>query len=198
MDPIDFYFDFVSPYSYLAHSQLDSLEAPVRLAPITVLELMKLVGNTPTTVTCSVKRAYAGKDLARWSARYNIPVVATDMKRLDSALLLRVATTAKPGAERAAVVEAIFKGVWGAEGDPSPDGLEALLATRGLPAADLIAAAGQPAATDALAAETKAAAEAGVFGTPTIRTGGELFFGNDRLDFVREAIAKTPAPQAAA
>jgi 2-hydroxychromene-2-carboxylate isomerase len=198
MDPIDFYFDFVSPYSYLAHSQLDVLEAPVRLAPMAVLELMKQVNNTPTTVTCPVKRAYAGKDLARWSARYGVPVSATDMKRLDGALLLRVATAAKPGPERAAVVEAIFKGVWGAEGDPSPEGLEALLAARGLPAADLIAAAAQPAAADALAAETKAAAEIGVFGAPTIRVAGELFFGNDRLDFVREAITQARAPQAAA
>ena len=198
MDPIDFFFDFVSPYSYLAHSQLGTLDVPVRLAPIAVLELMKLVGNTPTTITCSVKRAYAGKDLARWSARYGVPVTATDMKRLDSALLLRVATAAKPGAEQAAVVDAIFKGVWGAEGDPSPEGLEALLAARGLPAADLIVAAGQPAVAEALAAETKAAAELGVFGTPTIKVAGELFFGNDRLDFVREAIAKARAPEAVA
>jgi 2-hydroxychromene-2-carboxylate isomerase len=198
MDPIDFYFDFVSPYSYLAHSQLGTLEAPVGLAPIAVLELMKLVNNTPTTVTCSVKRAYAGKDLARWSARYGVPVVATDMKRLDSRLLLRVATAAEPGPERAAVVEAIFKAVWGAQGDPSPEGLEALLAGRGLPAADLIAAAAQPAAAETLAAETKTAAEIGVFGTPTIRVAGDLFFGNDRLDFVREAIAKARAPETVA
>jgi 2-hydroxychromene-2-carboxylate isomerase len=198
MDPIDFFFDFVSPYSYLAHSQLGTLDAPVRLAPFAVLELMKLVNNTPTTVTCPVKRAYAGKDLARWSARYGVPVVATNMKQLDGGLLLRVATAANPGAERAAVVDAIFKGVWGAQGDPSPEGLAALLAARGLPAADLIAAAGQPAAAEALAAETKVAAELGVFGAPTIRVAGELYFGNDRLDFVREALAKAPTAEAAA
>jgi 2-hydroxychromene-2-carboxylate isomerase len=198
MDPIDFFFDFVSPYSYLAHSQLGTLDAPVRLAPFAVLELMKLVNNTPTTVTCPVKRAYAGKDLARWSAHYGVPVVATNMKQLDGGLLLRVATAANPGAERAAVVDAIFKGVWGAQGDPSPEGLAALLAARGLPAADLIAAAGQPAAAEALAAETKVAAELGVFGAPTIRVAGELYFGNDRLDFVREALAKAPTTEAAA
>ena len=53
-----------------AQSARMTLGARVRLTPFSVLPLMKLVNNTPTTITCSVKRAYAGKDLGRWAARY--------------------------------------------------------------------------------------------------------------------------------
>jgi 2-hydroxychromene-2-carboxylate isomerase len=62
---VEFFFDFVSPYSYLAYSQLDSLQADISLRPMHVLSVMKAVGNTPTTVTCAAKGRYAGADLAR-------------------------------------------------------------------------------------------------------------------------------------
>lgn len=189
MKTIDFYFDFVSPYSYLAHSQLGGLGAPARLVPIAVLELMKLVNNTPTSITCPAKRAYAGKDLGRWARRYEVAFGAADMKRLDGALLLRLATAAGPMGLTEAVAAAIFRAVWGKDGDPSPDAIAATLAAAGLPADDLMAAAGEEATAQALTAATAEAAATGVFGAPTFRVGEELFFGNDRLDFVREALA---------
>jgi 2-hydroxychromene-2-carboxylate isomerase len=190
---IEFYFDFQSPYSYLAHSQLGTLGGPVRLVPFQVLPLMKLVNNTPTTITCAVKRAYAGKDLGRWAARYGVPLSSPDMKRVDGELLLRVVTAAETEATRAVATDAIFKAVWGGGGDPSPEGLEAVLSARGLPAAELIAAAEQPGAAEALTAATEAAAARGVFGSPTIFVGEEIFFGNDRLDFVRDCVAAKEA-----
>jgi 2-hydroxychromene-2-carboxylate isomerase len=190
---IEFYFDFQSPYSYLAHSQLGALGAPVRLAPFQVLPLMKIVNNTPTTITCAVKRAYAGKDLGRWAARYGVPLSPPDQNRLDGELLLRVVTAATSEAIRAAATDAIFKAVWGGAGDPSPEGLEAVLSARGLPAAEMIAAAGRPEAAAALVAVTEAAAARGVFGSPTIFVGEEMFFGNDRFEFVRDALAAKAA-----
>ena len=186
---IEFYFDFQSPYSYLAHSQLPSLNAPVRLVPFSVLPLMKLVNNTPTTITCSVKNTYATKDLGRWAALYGVPVIPASRKGLDAELLLRVATAAPEDGTRATVVDAIYNAMWGGQGVPTPDGLEAVLAARGLPAADLIAAAGQESVVKALEAATVAAAERGVFGAPTIFVGDEMFFGNDRLNFVRECLS---------
>lgn len=186
---VEFYFDFQSPYSYLAHSQLGGLGVPVRLVPFSVLPLMKLVNNTPTTIVCAVKRTYATKDLARWGARYGVPVIPASRDGLDADLLLRVATAAQDEATRAIVVDAIFKAMWGGEGVPTPEGLEGVLAARGLPAAELIAAAGQEATVKALEAATTAAAERGVFGAPSIFVGDEMFFGNDRLDFVRDYLA---------
>ena len=190
---LEFYFDFQSPYSYLAHSQLAALGVPVRLAPFQVLPLMKIVNNTPTTIVCAVKRAYSGKDLARWAARYGVPIRPPDHSRLDPDLLLRVVTAAPDVETRAIATDAIFKAVWGGAGDPSPEGLPGVLSAQGLPAAELVAAAARPSAADALAKSTEAAAARGVFGSPTMFVGDDMFFGNDRLDFVRERLARAAA-----
>ena len=192
MPTIDLFFDFVSPYSYLAHSQLATLPAEVRLTPIAVLEVMKIVNNTPTTITCPAKRAYAGKDLARWAARYGVPLKTPDFAALDSGLLLRIAVAAQAKGIGPAVIARLFEGVWGGAGEATPAGVQALLDSGGLPGAALVAAAAEPAAAEALAANVKAAAEAGVFGAPTFRVDGELYFGNDRLEFVREALVRAP------
>ena len=64
MADVDFFFDFISPYTYLARTQLDGIGARTgarfRMWPMHILNLMKTVGNTPTTVFCSNKRKYAG------------------------------------------------------------------------------------------------------------------------------------------
>lgn len=189
MRKLDFYLDFRSPYSYLAYTQLASLDADVTLIPITILEVMKLVGNMPTTVTCAVKRTYAGKDLQRWASRYKVPFARPEMARLDGIALARIATAAGPLGMREPVVTTIFGAVWGASGDASPEGVAGLLTDAGLPAADLLAAADTPRAAEALTKANSDAAALGVFGAPTFCVDGELFFGNDRIEFVREALS---------
>jgi 2-hydroxychromene-2-carboxylate isomerase len=76
---IDFYFDFRSPYAYLAHTQLPRIAAEhsvtIAYYPFCVLELMRLTGNTPTMVECKNKSVYAGADLRRWSKRYDVELV---------------------------------------------------------------------------------------------------------------------------
>jgi 2-hydroxychromene-2-carboxylate isomerase len=189
MPPVVFYFDFYSPYSYLAHSQLEGLGAPVRLVPIRILEVMKLVNNAPTTITCAAKGAYARKDLARWASRYGVTLQPCDLRALDGALLLRIATAADGFNLRPQVVEAIYKAVWGGAGDVTANGIASYLNSAGLPGDKLVEAGQTDAAAAALDSATTGAAEIGVFGAPTLRVGDEIYFGNDRLDFVREAIA---------
>jgi 2-hydroxychromene-2-carboxylate isomerase len=71
---IEFYFDFPSPYSYLAQTQLPKIAAEhgatVTYHPFRILELMTIVGNRPTTIECKNKGKYAGVDLQRWTKRY--------------------------------------------------------------------------------------------------------------------------------
>ena len=73
---IDYYFDFRSPYAYLAHTQLPRIAAEhaatVTYHPFRILELMKIVGNRPTTIECANKNKYAGADLQRWVKRYKV------------------------------------------------------------------------------------------------------------------------------
>ena len=73
---IDYYFDFPSPYAYLAHTQLPKIAAEhgatIVYHPFRILELMKIVGNRPTTIECENKNRYAGADLQRWVKRYKV------------------------------------------------------------------------------------------------------------------------------
>jgi 2-hydroxychromene-2-carboxylate isomerase len=96
MKIVDFYFDFRSPYSYLARSQIGRLGVTVRYRPMDVLAVMKQVGNTPTTVVCASKGKYAGADLARWSKRYGVPIRPRgDMMTIDARRLLRAVLVAE-------------------------------------------------------------------------------------------------------
>ncbi len=74
---IRLYFDFLSPYSYLAWTQRDTITAKtgrqIDMTPVDVLSVMDVVGNTPTTITCPAQGKYAGTDLQRWIRRYQVP-----------------------------------------------------------------------------------------------------------------------------
>jgi 2-hydroxychromene-2-carboxylate isomerase len=189
MTAVQFYFDYRSPYSYLAQSQLGDLELDLR--PFDVLDVMKRVNNVPTTITCAVKGRYAGTDLGRWTARYKIPFARNpQMRDIDGRRLLRATLFTRAGDERRKAVAALFVAMWGV---PAPLGtveeVAAVLAKAGVNA-DAIKSRFDAAESDAaLDKACEEAAERGVFGSPTFFAGNEMFFGNDRLDFLREALA---------
>ena len=78
--PIELFYDFRSPYSYMAYTQLIGMDVGVALRPMKILKVMELVGNVPTTITCKVKGRYARIDLARWAQRYGVPLNPSDMR----------------------------------------------------------------------------------------------------------------------
>jgi hypothetical protein len=96
---IEFYFDFASPYSYLAATQLPALTAAtgtqIVYRPFRLLELMKIVGNRPTTIECRNKGKYASADIGRWAARYKVPFQRNpNLRSFDFAALGRGALVA--------------------------------------------------------------------------------------------------------
>ena len=191
---LDFYFDFVSPYSYLALSQLPALarEHDVEIAykPFRLLELMKLVGNRPTTIECKNKQRYAGADLGRWAAKYGVSVRRNPhLRKVDTARLLRGALLAADDGVAAPYVASVFGALWNGERDLSQDAeLLGVLAQAGLAGEKLLERADSESVVARLDRETAAAAERGVFGSPSFFVGDELYFGNDRLDFVATAL----------
>lgn len=196
---IDFYFDFVSPYSYLAITQLPALArqhgAEIVYKPFRILELMKLVGNRPTTVECKNKLRYAAADLGRWAARYGVSLHRNPhQNKFDSALLLRGALVAADDGEAARYVSAVFGAVWNGERDLSHHAeLVDVLEKAGLAGEKLLERAASDDVATRLDRETAAAAERGVFGSPTFVVGDALYFGNDRLEFVAAALAAAKA-----
>lgn len=191
---IDFFFDFVSPYTYLAQTQLPALKertgARVRLWPIHLLNLMKQVGNVPTTVICANKMKYASQDIGRWLTRYAVPFqMNPHIFTGDSSLALRGALVAQQQGAEDAYNRAIFSAYW-CEGLDVND--PAVLATRidteGMDGKALLERAAESKYGELLEKNTELAAGRGVFGAPTFIVGDDHFFGNDRLGFLEERL----------
>jgi len=77
---LELFYDFRSPYSYLAFTQLREMDIDIALRPMMILKVMEAVGNVPTTITCAAKGRYARADLARWAQRYSIPFNPSNMR----------------------------------------------------------------------------------------------------------------------
>jgi 2-hydroxychromene-2-carboxylate isomerase len=192
---IDFYFDFVSPYSYLANTSLPGMAkkygASISYRPFTLLDLMQKVGNRPTTIECRNKGNYAMADLRRWANRYQVDFRPNPFwQSVDFPLLGRGALVAIDEGRGADYVSAAFRALWGEAIDLSqPPKLFAVLAAAAIDGPRLLQHAAAAEYGAKLEHNTAAAAERGVFGSPTIFVGAEMFFGNDRFDFVAQALA---------
>ena len=188
---IEFFYDFRSPYSYLAFTQLQQMDVEISFRPIRILKVMEKVGNVPTSITCAAKGRYARADLARWARRYGLALNPSDMRSNDGDACSRAAIAADSPAQAAAATLALYRAIW-SEGVtlPGPDEVVAALAAAGLAVDGIAARIGSPEVAAQLDANTDEAAERGVFGSPTMFVGQAMFFGNDRMEFVREEIAR--------
>ena len=190
---IEFYFDFASPYSYLAATQLPGLieatGAEIAFRPFRLLDLMKIVGNRPTTIECKNKGNYAGADIARWAAHYKVPFQRNPNRRnFESAVLGRGALVAIDEGRGANYVDLVFRAICAGEQDLADTTVFAgLLDQAGFDGAGLLRAAVGAEYIARLDQQTADAAERGVFGSPTFFVRDQMFFGNDRLDFVTDA-----------
>jgi 2-hydroxychromene-2-carboxylate isomerase len=197
MADVDFSFDFISPYTYLAQTQLDGIAsrtgARFKMWRMHLLNLMKIVGNTPTTVVCSNKRKYAGQDIGRWCARYQVPFKGNPHLRGDHSLTLRGALVAQEMNLEEKYNRAVFSAFWTHAVNVTDGGeLVRYLEAAGLAGSAILKKAEEPEYDKRLEANTQLAAERGVFGSPTFIVGDDLFFGNDRLDFLEERLKKSP------
>jgi len=190
---IEFCFDFASPYSYLAATRLPALTAAtgaeIVYRPFRLLELMKIVGNRPTTIECKNKGEYARADIGRWAARYKVPFRRNpNLRSFDYAALGRGALVAIDQGRGADYVDAVYRAIWAGEQNLADTTvLAGLLDQAGFDGAMLLREAAGAEYVERLDRQTSEAAERGVFGSPTFFIRDQMFFGNDRLDFVIEA-----------
>lgn len=191
MSAIDFYFDFVSPYSYFAFSQREEIRRrtgqQLSFKPVYVGEIMKQVGNVPTSVTCPAKRAYLAHDIARWARRLGVPVNPHPRFGTFSTEPL-VKAALRAGDDVEAFADAAFASVWVAQAPFGDDHAMALwLSNRGKHFD--IYWNERDAMDDAHAVRVSEAVGHGAFGVPFFHTDKGNFFGNDRIDFLIEALA---------
>ena len=191
--PIEFWFDFGSPTTYLAHTQLPQLAADtgarIQYMPMLLGGVFKATGNQ-SPVMVPAKGRWMGGDLQRFARRYGVPFTFNPHFPINTLTLMRgaVGLQMRQPDRFMPYVAAVFRAMWVEPvnlGDPAV--LATTLAPAGFEADAFIALVGDAEVKAKLIANTEAAVARGVFGAPTCFVGGEMFFGQDRLDFVREA-----------
>jgi 2-hydroxychromene-2-carboxylate isomerase len=190
---VDFYFDFVSPYSYFAwlHARPRIAGAGVRVVPRPVFLFALLRhGGMLGPAEVPLKRAHVLRDCLRYAGRHRIPFTLPDPHPFMTVTALRLALPEVAGADQERVIDALYHAGW-AEGRNLGDAgeLAAILQRAGLDGPRLVAATQEPAAKDALRRQTDAAIARGLFGVPSFYVDGELFWGHDRVDDLCEYLA---------
>ena len=132
---------------------------------------------------------YRNHDLPRFIRRYGIPFALPEGFPVNTMQLMRGAVAAEENGCYAAYINAVFQAMWADARDMrNADEIAAVLSGAGLDAAAIMGRVGEDTIKDKLKAETNAAVERGVFGGPTFFIGEAMFFGQDRLDSVEEAL----------
>jgi 2-hydroxychromene-2-carboxylate isomerase len=188
---LEFFYDYVSSYSYLANSQVQSIEgAEVHYRPMLLGAVMQASGNSPPGLV-PAKGAYLKKDLARWAERYSIELNFNSIFPQNTLSALRLAIAAQRRGVFADVHQKLFDAMFVHDLDLSNQGvLVQILSDAELNVDELTADASSQSVKDELRANTEEAVQRGAFGAPTFFVGDEMFFGDDRMDFVREALAR--------
>lgn len=200
MRRVEFFFDLVSPYSYLAHTQVERMceeaGAELVLRPMLLGAVLNESGGKAATEV-PAKQRYMLRDLGLWAKSYEVPLRFPEPFPFRSLKTLRAALWLREKDRMAAFVNEAFSRYWAEGGAPKgmkeadEDGPIAEVARRiGEDPEEILEGASQPAAKEALRTATAEALERGVFGAPTFFVDGEMFWGNDRLPFVEAALGR--------
>lgn len=191
---LEFFFDLGSPATYLAYTQLPALCASTGTQliykPMLLGGVFKATGNA-SPITVPAKGRYMFDDLARYARRYNVPLKFNPHFPINTLVLMRAVTgiQLRQPEHFDVFVDCLFRALWedGRHlGDPVV--VAAVLTEHGFDPEEVLALANDEAVKAALKDNTEHAVKRGVFGAPSLFVGNQLFFGQDRLDFVREAL----------
>jgi 2-hydroxychromene-2-carboxylate isomerase len=187
-DPIVFYFDFSSPYSYLAWTEVkkaEALGARFLLKPILLGALFKEVGTNsiPMLSAHPHKTAYYLQDMMDWAHYRSVPFTFNSHFPLRTVTPLRVALVDRR------VIDRIFSAAWAENldiGDPTI--LARILNQAGFADENLLERCEEEGIKDQLKANTAQALSQGVFGVPTFFVRNQQVFGQDRFSWMRQEI----------
>ncbi len=200
MKTVEFYYDLVSPYSYLAHREVsricDEHGAELSLRPMLLGAVHNAVG-LQAPIETEAKARYQARDIRRWAEHYGLPMDFPEPFPFRTLKTMRAAMFLEKRGELEAFTREAFALYWEEGGAPKglreadEDGPVSEAARRiGADPDEVLAGASAPEAKRALKKATGEAVERGVFGAPAFFVGDEMFWGNDRLQFVEEALER--------
>ncbi|MCK1792260.1 2-hydroxychromene-2-carboxylate isomerase [Pseudomonas violetae] len=192
---VEFFFDLGSPATYLAYTQLPQIcqqtDSQLIYVPMLLGGVFKATGNA-SPATIAAKGRYMFQDLDRYAKRYGVPLKFNPHFPINTLMLMRAVTgmqLRRP--ERfEAFIDCLFRALWvegRSLGDPAT--VAAVLSEHGFDPAEILALTADEDVKAALKNNTERAVQRGVFGAPSMFVGDQLFFGQDRLDFVVEALS---------
>ena len=193
---VDYFFATVSPWAWLGHARFVAMTraagASVRVKPMDLGEIFPVTGGLPLAKRAPQRQAYRLVELKRFADHLGvalIPQPAYFPVNGNAVALLIIATDEAAGADAALdLAGRVGAAIWAQQRNVADAAvLQALLAEAGLPAS-LAERAADPAIAARYAAYTAEALSAGVFGAPSYLIDAELFWGQDRLDFVERRL----------
>lgn len=202
MPTIEFFFDFASPFAYLAHVRLpeiaDRFGLDIAYRPIDLFEARRAAGNTgPSTPQVPAKFRYIRKDIQRWAWRYGVPFVfppadpsqpggirkdQVDSTRAHKAMFLAIRRS--QGREFARAVWSRTYATGGFIGDDA--NLVGASIELGWDPEEVFAFISSDEASKIFSGQQAQAEARGIFGVPIMVLDGEMWWGNDRLDMLEE------------
>lgn len=196
---IDYYVSLNSPWTHLGAARIEALayanNATLRVWPVDFGAIFAQSGGLPLPKRSPQRQAYRLQELARWRDHLNIPIniqpkFFPSSEVLSASCVIAARETA--GDQKAVkLAHAILKALWQDEQNPAdPATLATLIAGVGLDPANLLPLAADPKWEAQRQAESEAALARNVFGAPTYIIGDDIFWGQDRLEFVQRRLAK--------
>ncbi|UAW98197.1 2-hydroxychromene-2-carboxylate isomerase [Halopseudomonas nanhaiensis] len=191
---VEFFFDVGSPASYLAWTQLPAIaerqQAQIVWKPMLLGGVFQATGNS-SPATVEAKGRYTRTDMQRFARRYGATLNHNPHFPINTLMLMRGAVGFLDTPRFHEYLTAIFTAMWVDERDMhQPQIIGEVLAGAGFDPQDVLARCNDPAVKDRLKALTTEAVERGVFGAPTFFVDGEMYFGQDRLDWVERALGE--------
>ena len=193
---IDYYFTVTSPWSYLGDIRVREValrcNATLQHSPVNAGEIFSNTGGLPLKDRSAERQAYRLRELARWRERLGIELnLEPKFFPASSQLVDKVIiATRDSGIDPGPLTNAFMRTVWVEdENIADPEVVKTVLDAQGLDAVTLMASAQQEKTARVLAAHTEDAISRGVFGLPSYVTADDLFWGQDRLEFLESSLA---------
>jgi 2-hydroxychromene-2-carboxylate isomerase len=189
---VEFVWDFVSTPCYIAwrclEPMVEAVGGNVVMTPVFCGGIFKAVGN-PGPLVIPAKRAWYARDLSMWARRRGVPLVQGPHIPVRSLPLMRGSLLAEERGELRRYGDAVFDAIYVRQRDLSDMGLvRQTLGDAGLDVDAYMRGVERPDLKEKLVRNTEHAVARGVFGVPSFFVGDELFFGQDRIEFVLEAL----------